>query len=265
MRGYTFISKQALMLFSLAVLLLLVAGQPTSFASELPSEIPSNSSTDKKHQEEDDFAPTPFSEYGEFNEEDDEEADAKFFKHGRFFGFSVGLGMQTADGNRGTLWQGGLPAYSFRLHYWFDFNLSLDLGVFVTSHYYERDVLTRGLIDVNYQATSVSIRYNFDTRNLSAPITFANPFVSIAVGSYKKTEINRDTGDSEPDTSVGVGLGGGFEFVMSPKKLYFNLEAKMHIITFTDTHTSEYQRSQMQLNDLTGNFYSLVGSLLFTW
>src|SRR4051812_45090894 len=76
--------------------------------------------------EEDDFSTTPFTEYGEFNnQEAEEEEDTKFFQYGRFFGLSIGFGTQGVTGNRGQLWQGGFPMVEFKLHYWFDFNIAM--------------------------------------------------------------------------------------------------------------------------------------------
>ena len=78
--------------------------------------------------EEEDFSSSPFTEYGEFNEEQDEAADTKFFQYGRLFGVSLGLGFEGVTGNRGLLWQGGFPMIEMKVHYWFDFNVALDLG-----------------------------------------------------------------------------------------------------------------------------------------
>ena len=86
--------------------------------------------------EEDDFSNTPFTEYGEFNEEADEEADANFFAHGRFFGVSLGLGFEGVTGNRGLLYQGGFPMVNGKIHYWFDFNFALDMDFYFASHFY---------------------------------------------------------------------------------------------------------------------------------
>src|SRR5438045_3135633 len=66
--------------------------------------------------EEDDYSATPFTEYGEFNEEAEEATDQKFFQYGRFFGVSVGLGLDGALGNRAKLWRGGFPMIDFKLH-----------------------------------------------------------------------------------------------------------------------------------------------------
>src|SRR4051794_33185738 len=85
------------------------------------AQAPSNGAKNGSHppDEEEIGNGTPFTEYGEFNEEADEEADTQFFQHGRFFGVCLGLGYESVSGNRGALWQGGFPVFDFKLQYWF--------------------------------------------------------------------------------------------------------------------------------------------------
>ncbi len=217
--------------------------------------------------QDEDFSGTPFTEYGEFNEISSEEADQKFFKFGRFFGVSLGLGFEFADGNRGALWQGGFPMVDFKVHYWFDFNFALDLGFFVANHYFDTNAQNLGHVDVNMLHLGVDLKYYFNTQNLSAPISFANPYLSIGFGSYSKTQNSATLGSSDSDTSVGVALGGGLEFALIPNKTFFEVEAKVHLVHFKDTYTTIYQavNGGPGLQDMTGNFYTVSGNFLFTW
>jgi len=221
---------------------------------------------DKTMQEDEDFTPTPYTEYGEFNEDTEEEADTRFFQHGRFFGISVGLGMESADGNRGLLWEGGFPSFDLKVHYWFDFNVALTLGVMTSTHFFQTPVNGLMHVDVSMIRAGVDLKYYFDTKNLSAPISFANPFVLLGGGNYTKTETSFTAGgDINPSSSLGLAFGGGLEFAVKPKKLYFQLEGKMHLVNFTDTYTTDYRSHTIYLEDLTGRFYTLTGNILFTW
>ena len=213
--------------------------------------------------EEEDYSSTPFTNYGEFNENQDEEADSKFFQYGRFFGVSLGLGAQIVDGNRGALWQGGFPMVDFKLHYWFDFQMALDLGFFTAQQFYDTAVKGLGHVDVNMVHVGVDVKYYFPTKNLSSALSFANPYLIAGAGSYSKTENSQAQATQDPDTSIGVCLGIGLEFVMNPRKSYFELEAKGHLAVFKDTYTTSFQAAG--LPNLTGNFYTISGSILFTW
>jgi hypothetical protein len=231
-------------------------------ASQQGDAPPPHESKSNKTEEED-YSTTPFTNYGEFNESEDEEADSKFFQYGRFFGVSLGLGAEFLDGNRGALWQGGFPMVDFKLHYWFDFQMALDLGFFTAQQFYDTTVKGLGHVDVNIVHVGVDVKYYFPTKNLSAALSFASPYLLAGVGSYSKTENSQAQSTQDPDTSLGVCLGMGLEFVLSPRKSYFELEAKGHVVVFKDTYTTNFQVIGIQ--NLTGNFYTVSGSVLFTW
>lgn len=213
--------------------------------------------------EEEDFSRTPFTQYGEFNAFNDDEEDAKYYQFGRFFGVSLGLGFEFIDGNRGILWQGGFPMIDLKVHYWFDFNFGLDLGFFSVYQYFNTSAQGLQHVDINMLRVGIDIKYYISTRDLSAALSFANPFFLLGAGSFTKTQNSNVRQTQDQDSSLGVSLGMGLEMVVSPKKVYFQIEAKMHLVTFQDTYTTDFQSASIQ--DLTGNFYTLSGNMLFTW
>ncbi|MCM2322483.1 MAG: porin family protein [Oligoflexia bacterium] len=216
--------------------------------------------------EEDDFADTPFTEYGEFNEEAEEASETKFFQYGRFFGVSLGLGYEGATGNRGLLWKAGMPVFDFKVHYWFDFNMALDLGITTVRHSYETSDANGRHVDVNLVRMGLDLRYYFDTKNMSAPISFANPFVLLGIGSYAKSEVaSIDTSSVSSDSAFGVAAGGGLEFILSPRRSFFQIEGKVHLPEFKDTNLDTFNSDPNYLPDLNGMIYTVTGNLLFTW
>ena len=219
------------------------------------------SKTDKP--EEDDYSGTPFTEYGEFNQAAEEEAETKFFQYGRFFGVSLGLGFEFMDGYRGALWQGGFPSVDFKVHYWFDFNLALDLGFTTSTHYYNTTVSGLGHVDVNLVKMGLDLKYYIDTQNLSAPISFASPYLLLGIASFSKTELSSATQNSVQDNSLGVLGGLGLEFTIAQRKTYFQTEFKVGVATFKDTYSPTF--TSAGLPNLTGNFYTLTGNVLFVW
>jgi hypothetical protein len=215
--------------------------------------------------EEEDFKESPYTNYGEFNnQEAEEEEDTKFFQYGRFFGIGLGVGMESAMGNRGKLWDGGFPAIEFKLHYWFDFNFALTLDVYSASHFYDNPDPTIGHVDVTMVHIGAELKYYFDTKNLSSTITFANPYIIGGIGSYTKTETSALIPQSpDSDTSIGFSAGAGFEFTLSPKKIYLELEGRLHLVNFKDTHSQNF--SSITGDDLSGPFLTALGSIVFTW
>lgn len=222
-----------------------------------------------QQSEEDDYGDTPFTRYGEFNDEEEEAADTTFFQFGRLFGVSFGGGMQGVSGRRGALYNGGFPAVELKVHYWFDFNLAMDLAFSTVQHNYE--IATPTTLTGRYQAQvnrlGFDVKYYFDTKDLSAPLSFANPYVLVGAGAFSKSETSTRNNDTDLDTKLGFSLGGGLEFAIRPKKSYFYVEGKLHSVQFTDTSddTLSEDGSSPRLTDRSGIFYALTAGILFTW
>lgn len=230
----------------------------------VPILIALNGQTAWAAQDEEDHSGTPYTEYGEFNEDEDEAAEARFYQFGRFFGVSLGLNYEGATGNRGRLWTGGFPGFDFRIHYWFDFNFAMDMGFYTSPHKFDAGPLLGGPNDVRVTAIILNLKYYIETKNLSSGITFVNPYFLGGVGSYTKTQTPRDAPTAvDKDTKFGMGLGGGLEFALNPRKVYFGLEGKIHHVPFKD---NSYDGLKNQgLADLSGMLYTFSGNFLFTW
>lgn len=206
-----------------------------------------------------DFKETPFTQYGDFNEADEESEAALFFKYGRFFGISVGVGFHGTTGNRALLWQGGFPLVDIRLHYWFDLQLALQLEFYNVSHYYE---FGSEQVDVAMTHFGVDLKYYIDTRNLSAPISFASPYLLIGGGNFSKSESNVQLESVDTDSKFGVSVGAGLEFPISHRNTYFVVEGKVHFINFEDRLTGRFQPN---IENLSGLFYMTTFHFLFTY
>lgn len=208
--------------------------------------------------EEEDFQGTPYTQYGEFNEEHEEEEETKFLQRGRLFGASGGIGMQFITGNRGSVYEGGFPAIDLRLHYWFDFSLAMDMQFMIVNHVYDNGST---LFDVAINRIGADMKYYFDITNLSAAITFANPYVLAGLGAYSKTQSNPVSG-AQPDVETKIGFSGGlgFEFPIKPRKIYFTTEARIHLVTYADTYNPP-----AGITDLSGMYFTVTGNFLLTW
>jgi hypothetical protein len=217
-----------------------------------------------QNPQEDDFKNSPYMQYGEFNEEKEEEEDAQFFQFGRFFGVSLGLGYETADGNRGAVWRGGFPLVDFKLHYWFNFDFALDLNFYYAPHsFLNSDGVSS--TNLNIIRGGIDLKYYFDTKNIAAPIAFANPYLVLGAGEYSLTESAASiSGNTTPENSnsFGIDAGAGFEFAIKPRKTYFTLEGKIHFVHFDSDNDGNFAP---QLADSSGNLYTFVAGVLFNW
>jgi len=257
--GFIFISK----IFFLSAAWIAIAVPVLAFAAD-PAPPQAAPKSDRTLQpEEEDFTTTPFTRYGEFNQDNEEDEDLKFFQNGRFAGISAGIGFQTVTGNRGLLWQGGVPLLDFKVHYWFDFNFAIALGISFVNAYYEDP--SRGHVDLSMNRIGLDIKYYFDTKNVGAAISFANPYLLGGIGAFAKNETVQKTQVQDQDSNVGFDVGGGLEFALVPKKTYFEIEGKLNIVNFKDTFTTRYQTTTPKIDDLTGQFFTLTANVLFTW
>jgi hypothetical protein len=219
--------------------------------------------------EEDDYKQTPYTSFGEFGD-DDEAEDTRFYQYGRFFGVSLGLGYEGATGNRGSLYTGGLPAFAVRVHYWFDFNFALTLGIYSAKHQYTGFRANGGSTtqknDVTIFEFGSELRYYFDTRDSTAPVTFAGPFLMVGIGSYAKSESDITEPDSvAKDSTLGLSFGGGLEFPLKPRKVYLDLESKFHAVSFNDDGLPVTTTGGKVVKDSSGMLFTIMASVLFTY
>jgi hypothetical protein len=260
-------SKRSLGVFVLTVLAcagtMAFAGRASANEGSPTTPAASSAASDQPGSPEDqDLKGTPYTEYGEFNEQDEEEATTRFLQYGRFFGVSLGGGMSTVTGNRGSLYQGGFPAVELKLQYWFDFDFALEMGVNLASHYW--DAGSRGPVDTSLLRLGLDLKYYVPIYNLAAPITFANPYLTLGFGSIRKSDTFQAEEVVSNDSSVGVSIGAGLEFVVTPRSSSFYIASKLHFVNFADTFTTLYQ-TDLGIEDLTGQFFTTTAGFLFTW
>lgn len=203
---------------------------------------------------------SPYLDYGDFNSSEEEDADTLYFQYGRFFGISLGLGYETATGNRGLLYDSALPRFDIKVHYWFDFQFAMAMGIWFATHTFDYNNSANTAKLTGYY---VDLKYYFDVRNASSVITFANPHLLLGVGAISKTE-TRSAASFAPgsDSTLSMSFGAGFEFPVSYKKTYFIIDMRYWTQSFQDTDSDQFTQ---RVADLQGGFFTLMGHLMFTW
>jgi hypothetical protein len=202
---------------------------------------------------------SPYLEYGDFNMNEEENEDTQFFQYGRFFALSLGLGYQSATGNRGKLYTSALPRFDARIQYWFGFNLAGDLGVFFANHSYTKDSKNTDVKMIGY---GFHLKYYFDVKNASASLTFANPFLMAGIGAMSKSETSLTSTQPGSDSTMSVDFGGGLEFPVASKRTYLTVEGLYHTQSFADVQDTDLLPDN---SPLTGGFFSLMVHFMFVW
>lgn len=236
-----------LALFTAFLLLSLTASSPRAQAAEEPAQGGSQELSN------------PFSDFVPFEDEYDLDEDERFMYFGRFFAVGLGTGMQKWTGNIGRLYNTALPVADFRLTYFFDFRLAGQIGFTTSSHAF--DAAPVGPTEVSFLRLNGDLKYYFNTKNVGAAITSANPYMIVGVAQTFRTQAYQRLGSVQKDASIGVSGGGGIEFTLKPRKSAFGIEARMHQTFFKDRYEQTFQESGIE--DLSGNMVSLMGTL--TW
>ncbi|MBU6375091.1 MAG: outer membrane beta-barrel protein [Bdellovibrionales bacterium] len=212
--------------------------------------------------EDQDLRGTPYTEYGEFNEQTIEDEFTRFLQYGRFVGVSIGAGYAGATGNRGLRYQGGFPSYELKLNYWFSFDFALEMGV--SSSNFFLPLNNNESRDINILRVGLDLKYYIPVQNLSAPLTFANPFFTLGFGNLRKSEKIEAEEAVNVDSTVALDFGAGLEFTLNPRRTYFYLSGKYHLSRFADSSTTKFQASD-GIDDLSGHLFDFTMGFLFTW
>lgn len=201
----------------------------------------------------------PFSDFVPFEDEYDIDEDERFMYFGRFFAVSLGTGMHVFGGNIGKLYNTALPVLDFRLIYFFDFRLAGQIGVSSASHSF--DAQPNGVVEVNLLRVNADLKYYFDTKNVGAAITAANPYMVAGVSQTFRTQVFQTDEKIEKDNALAVSGGLGMEFALKPRKTSIGIEGRYHEIFFQDRNEEQYLESGIP--DQSGPMYSIITSLIF--
>jgi hypothetical protein len=201
----------------------------------------------------------PFSDFVPFEDEYDIDEDERFMYFGRFFGISLGTGFHRFGGNIGKLYNTALPVLDFRTIYFFDFRLAGQLGLSSASHAF--NAVPLGAVEVSLLRINLDMKYYFDTKNVGAAITAANPYTIVGVSQTFRSQAFQTQGEVQKDNAFAVSGGLGMEFALKPRKTSLGFEGRVHKIFFKDRFEQTYLESGIP--DTTGNMFSFTTNVIF--
>ncbi len=203
----------------------------------------------------------PFSDFVPFEDEYDVDEDERFMYFGRFFAVSLGTGVHTFGGNIGKLYNTAVPVLDFRLLYFFDFRLAGQLGISSASHAYVDAEDENAVVNISLFRINADLKYYFDTKNVGAAITMANPYAILGVSRVMRTQNFTSDQTSDSDSAMAVSVGAGMEFALKPRKTSLGVEGRIHQMFFKDRYEDDFATSGIP--DRTGNMYSIITSVIF--
>ncbi len=184
-----------------------------------------------------DDAYDPFSDYSEFDEASDEEADINFFKNGRFLTAGVMVGQRGFTDKLNTIYGSGLT-YGFQLAYFFDLRWAMQFsfltGDYPFSFFRGSDTVT-GNVALTFFSTQA--KYYLNTQNVTKGLANINPYL---VGGF--SQVNRTYTLSEDleftrEGAIGIDAGAGIEIPTMRRRGFLAIQGMYHLVNFKDEST----------------------------
>lgn len=194
----------------------------------------------------------PFSDYNEFEQETEEEADINFLRNGRYLTLGLVGGYRDFTGGFSQGYEGALN-YGVQFSYFFDLNLATalsyttgDHGVFFRSFNDPQLQIPTGRIysgNVNIQIFDLHLKYYINTDNVTKGLADLNPYLFLGSGMYVRTYNLNESFNNDPDRVLGFRLGSGIEFPIVQRRFYIGAQALYNYVQFPDENNDSIDES----------------------
>ncbi len=209
-------------------------------------------------QSDPDEAFDPFSDYSEFDEASDEEADLNFFKNGRFFTLGIAAGLRGFTDNFAKNYGQG-ATYGFLITYFFDLRTAFTLGYLIGDHAVNFGTnLDTYTGTVSITMIPMDLKYYFNTQNVTKGLADLNPYLLFGFTQYyRKYSISKVDGLTG-DSTMGLDLGAGMEFPIMKKRSFIGIQGAYHLVNFADEGKDFLQGTEKLNNRLSGDIYDFL-------
>ncbi|KYG65328.1 hypothetical protein AZI87_12305 [Bdellovibrio bacteriovorus] len=207
-----------------------------------------------------DEAYDPFTDYSEFDEESDEEADINFFRNGRFFTIGLAGGYRGFTGNFADSYEAA-PTFGIFLSYFFDLRLAMTLGFQTGDHAVKFTVNNQSKTytgNVSITSVNVDLKYYLNTQNVTRGLADLNPYILGGLGQFYRTYTISGLDGFSRDSTMGFDVGAGLEIPLMRKKAYLGIQGTYHYVNFSDENKSYVDGSEKLDKNLTGDFYNFL-------
>jgi hypothetical protein len=189
----------------------------------------------KAHAQTDpDEAYDPFSDYSEFDEASDEEADINFFRNGRFLTVGLAVGPQIFTNGMAKAYGDG-PSMGLYLSYFFDLRLAMSLSLMSADHSVKFKT-TGGDYSGNVSINEVGfhLKYYFNTQNVQKGLADLNPYAMVGFSQISRVYSVSELLTKSSESPMSEDLGLGIEIPMLRRKAYLGVQGLYHFVNFSD-------------------------------
>lgn len=184
----------------------------------------------------------PFSDYNEFEQEADEEADINFLKNGRYLTLAMLGGIRGFTGGFSEAYAPS-AAFGVQFSYFFDLNLAGTLSYTTGDHgvefrsFNDASLTSQSNIytgSINLQSFDLQVKYYFNTDNVTKGLADLNPYL-LAGTAYVTRTYNLDKSfGNDPDQVFGFRMGAGIEIPIARRRFYVGAQALYTYVQFPD-------------------------------
>lgn len=210
-----------------------------------------------------DEAYDPFTDYSEFDEESDEEADINFFRNGRFFTIGLAGGTRGFSGNMADIYEAA-PTFGIFLSYFFDLRLAMSLGFQTGDHavrFTTNDESVTYTGNVSVSSINFDLKYYLNTQNVTRGLADLNPYILGGLGQFYRTYTIAGLDGFSRDSAMGVDIGAGLEIPLMRKKAYLGIQGAYHYVNFSDENKNFIPSgggTEKLDKNITGDFFSVL-------
>ncbi|MBK9322449.1 MAG: hypothetical protein IPM97_05775 [Bdellovibrionaceae bacterium] len=202
----------------------------------------------------------PFSDYSEFDEASDEEADINFFRNGRFFTVGIEGGMRGYTDNFAKIY-GTAPSYGLTLSYFFDLRLAMALGFKTGDSSVNIQTASQSYTgNVSITTLNFDMKYYLNTQNVTRGLADLNPYILGGLAQFYRTYTLSGLEGYNRDSTMGVDLGVGLEIPLMRRKAFLGVQGVYHYVSFSDENKgflNENNSSVPLKNTISGDIYDL--------
>ncbi|NBX93122.1 MAG: hypothetical protein EBQ85_07835 [Proteobacteria bacterium] len=195
----------------------------------------------------------PFGDPTAYEFAEDEKADKEFFHLGRYLmlGLDFGLGSFTGglgQTNEVAFYAGG------HIIYFFDKSLAFEVRGGYARH--QDSFLNVGTSVVNAVIPiTAGFRFYPDVRNAPRAVAISNPYLALGGGLYIRKTADASGLEGDPTNNTGAYAGGGLEFPIYRRHIFFGADLRYHFVQFDDESDPSGNRA--------GNYFTT--NLSFTY
>lgn len=185
----------------------------------------------------------PFSDYSEFDQDSDEEADVNFFRNGRLLTLGLAAGPRQFTENMAKAYGSG-PNFGIQISYFFDLKTALGIGIMTGDSGLKFSTISGNTVNnytgsVSFSTINFNIKYFMNTQNVTKGLADINPYLLGGFSQWYRTVTIAEFSSQSRENVMGADIGIGLEVPLMRRKAYLGIQATYHYINFAD-ETKEF-------------------------